>query len=287
MASVSLPDLSHDYQRIAAAIAYLQDHHTLQPDLSDLAAHLDLSECHMQRLFARWAGVSPKRFLQFLTKEHAKALLRQRNVLDTSLALGLSGSSRLHDLMVTTEAITPGEYASAGQGLRLSYGYSATPFGHSLIASTPRGLCQLDFFDTEAERESQLHVLQHTWPQAILARDDARAQTWAERIFAHQLSSAPRPLHVLLKGSNFQLQVWQALLRIPAGQIMGYGDLAQAIGQPGAARAVGTAVASNRIGFLIPCHRVIRQSGHFNHYRWGPGRKQAILAWEQALTENT
>lgn len=285
-ASTSLSDLSHDYQRIASAIAYLQSHHTLQPDLSDLAAHLHLSEHHMQRLFARWAGVSPKRFVQFLTKEHAKALLRQRNVLDTSLALGLSGSSRLHDLMVTAEAITPGEYASWGSGLQLTFGFSPTPFGHCLIASTPRGLCQLDFFDTEAERELQVQALQHNWSLATLTRDDAQAQHWAQRIFAHQLSTAPHPLHVLLKGSNFQLQVWQALLRIPAGQVMGYGDLAQAIGQPQAARAVGTAVAHNRIGFLIPCHRVIRQSGHFNHYRWGPCRKQAMLAREQAHAEN-
>ncbi len=281
----TLPELASDYQRIASAIAFLQARYQLQPDLADLAAHLHLSEHHLQRLFARWAGVSPKRFVQFLTKEHAKALLRHCNVLDTSLALGLSGSSRLHDLMVTTEAVTPGEYASAGQGLRMAFGFCATPFGHALVASTPRGLCQLDFFDAEVEREAQVQALQSEWPHAVLVRDDTQAQAWAARIFAPRLSTDTRPLHVLLKGSNFQLQVWQALLRIPAGQVMAYGDLAQAIGRPAAARAVGTAVASNRIGYLIPCHRVIRQGGHFHHYRWGPARKQAMLARESALGE--
>lgn len=280
-----LPALASDYQRIADAIAFLQVNYQQQPDLAALASHLNLSEPHMQRVFARWAGVSPKRFVQFLTKEHAKALLRQHNVLDTSLALGLSGSSRLHDLMVTAEAITPGEFASGGQGLHMAYGYGATPFGQALVASTPRGLCQLDFFDTDTERDAQWLALQQAWPEATLVRDDTQARTWAERIFAPHLSTDTRPLHVLLKGSNFQLQVWQALLRIPAGQVLAYGDLAHAIGKPAAARAVGTAVASNRIGYLIPCHRVIRQSGHFHHYRWGPARKQAILARELAQGE--
>jgi len=272
-----------DYQRMVNAIAFLQAKRNHQPELADLAQHLNLSPAHVQRLFTRWAGVSPKRFVQFLTKEYALSVLRETSVLDAALQSGLSSGSRLHDLMVTLEAVTPGEFASGGEGLHITHGFGTCPFGHCFIAFTSRGICQLGFFDASEEGQGMLDELRLTWPQAHHQPDDGAAQVWIDRVFNQQLGQTPQPLHVLVKGSNFQVQVWQALLRIPSGHMLSYADIAQTVGRPLAARAVGTAIARNRLAYLIPCHRVIRQDGFVHAYRWGGARKQAMLAWEAAL----
>lgn len=280
-----------DYQRVRQAIAFLSAHWREQPELSALARHLGLSESHLHQLFSRWAGVSPKRFVQSLTKAHAKAMLRQHSVLDTALAVGLSGPSRLHDLMVVHEAVTPGEYQRRGAGLRVSWGVHPSPFGQVLLAITSRGVCFVAFFDTPEEQAQVQADLVREWGAAELVHEPPSTQPWAERIFGVTLTphlatpSGPEvrqpPLRLLLKGSPFQLQVWEALLRLPPGQVCTYASLAASIARPSATRAVASAVARNQIGWLIPCHRVIRSTGEVHDYRWGSIRKQAILAWEQ------
>jgi AraC family transcriptional regulator, regulatory protein of adaptative response / methylated-DNA-[protein]-cysteine methyltransferase len=271
-----------DYQRMVKAIAFLQTKQSHQPELADLAQHLALSPAHVQRLFTRWAGVSPKRFVQFLTKEYARTVLRESSVLDAALQSGLSSGSRLHDLMVTLEAVTPGEFASGGQGLRITHGIGHCLFGRCFVAVTSRGICQLGFFDSSEEQQGMLDALLQTWPHASHHSNDTTAQTWIDRVFHPTPMPTPQPLHVLVKGSNFQVQVWQALLRIPSGHVLSYADIAQSVGRPLAARAVGTAIARNPLAYLIPCHRVIRQDGFVRAYRWGGERKQAMLAWEAA-----
>ncbi len=273
----------HDYDRIAEAIGYLETHFQDQPDLATVAAHVGLSEYHFQRLFRRWAGISPKRFLQFLTAEHAQQLLREsRNTLDASHAVGLSGTSRLHDLTVNVYAMTPGEIQAEGAGLTIRYGIPATPFGDCLVATTPRGVCWLTFVE-DGERDSAVAQLRDAWPEATILSDPTATAPIAERIFAREGSD--QPLTLLLSGTNFQIRVWEALLRVPLGRVTSYGDLAHAIGSPKAARAVGSAVGQNHLAYLIPCHRVIRQSGAFGNYRWGATRKKAMLGWEMAQTE--
>jgi len=275
-----------DYLRIAQAIEFLQAQHASQPDLAMLSEKMGLSEHHLQRLFSRWAGVSPKRFVQYLTKEHAKQLLRQTNVLDTSLAVGLSGGGRLHDLMVTCEAVTPGEYASGGAGLHIFYGVHDSPFGPCLIASTSRGICKMGFFDDDITQARLMAELANEWPHAKHTKDHTQTRYLSDAIFSPVLANSQQPLHVLIKGSNFQIQVWQALLNIPSGQLAAYSHVAQRVGKPAAVRAVATAIANNQVAYLIPCHRVIRQTGHTNQYRWGTTRKQAMLAWEAAKNES-
>lgn len=278
-------DTSRDYQRIATAIRYLQQHYPTQPSLTDVAAQVHLSEFHLQRLFTRWAGVSPKRFLQFLTKEHAKSLLRaQHSVESASYHSGLSGTSRLHDLLVECDGISPGEYKRLGADLQIDYGFHPTPFGECLLAQAERGICWL-MFVTE-DRATALQQLRDEWALATLRENPARTQTTAQRIFSGD-SKSDRPLRVMPKGTNFQIKVWEALLRIPAGELFSYQQLAQAIGQPQASRAVGSALACNSIGVLIPCHRVILGSGEFGHYRWCRERKAALIGWEQARREPT
>ena len=272
-------EASHHYRQITKAIEYLATHREQQPDLDELAAHVGMSPHHLQRVFSAWAGVSPKRFMQFLTKEHAKQMLRQHSVMDTALAAGLSGTSRLHDLMVTCEGMTPGEYQKYGQGLVIYYGVHASPFGQCLLASTDRGICKLAFFDQSDEQavlESELHS---EWASAEIIRDDNRTQSLLTTIFSNNPLDK-KPLHLLLKGSPFQLKVWEALLAIPPGQLVAYNQVAEAAGSPAAVRAVSSAIARNNIGFLIPCHRVIRQSGELGGYRWGASRKQAMIGWE-------
>ena len=276
-----------DYQRVRQAIEFLSAHWRRQPELAELAAHLGLSEAHLHKLFSRWAGVSPKRFVQSLTKAHAKALLRQHSVLDTALAVGLSGPSRLHDLMVVHEAVTPGEYQRQGAGLCVRWGVHPSPLGEVLLAVAPRGVCFLAFFDTPDERLQAEHDLRQAWGRALLVHEPEATVPWVQRVFAPwsaaEWGTSPRaPLPVLLKGSPFQLQVWEALLRLPPGGVCSYGDLAARLGQPSATRAVASAVARNQIGWLIPCHRVIRASGEVHDYRWGSDRKKALLAWESA-----
>jgi AraC family transcriptional regulator of adaptative response/methylated-DNA-[protein]-cysteine methyltransferase len=276
-----------DYARIAAAIDYLRENYRTQPSLDELATHLNLSPYHLQRLFRRWAGISPKRFTQYLTVEHAKELLAaSHSVLDATYESGLSSPGRLHDLFVTVEAVTPGEYKQQGAGVRIAYGYHDSPFGQCLLAVTGRGICGLFFVD--GAREEVLAQLRQQWPQAELVHAQAETQPYAETVFPPAVRAGAGPerrINLLLRGTNFQIKVGEALLRIPSGSVATYGDVAQTIGKPQAARAVGQAVGANAIAYLIPCHRVIRSSGEVRDYRWGRTRKQAMLGWEAAQQE--
>lgn len=268
-----------DYQRIAHALQYLHTHRDVQPDLESLARELDLSPWHAQRLFTRWAGVSPKRFLQYLSAHEARRLLlERRNVLEVADTVGLSGGSRLHDLVVNALAVTPGELGAAGAGLQIRYGFHPSPFGECLLACTDRGICHLAFVEQDG-RADALAALAADWPKAVLREAPRETAALAARVFG-AVAGRAAPLALLLRGTNFQLQVWRALLDIPEGKVTTYAELARAVGQPGAARAVGQAVGSNRIAWLIPCHRVIRALGEPGGYRWGPQRKLAILARE-------
>lgn len=273
---------SSHYQLVAKAIEYLAYHRSQQPSLSQLAQALTTSESHLQRIFSEWAGVSPKQFLQFLTKENAKKALQLHSVLDTAHEIGLSGSSRLHDLMITFEAATPGEIKSGGKGLNVAYGTHLCPFGYAFIAVTERGLCKLTLFDDVAESTKTLTQLRHDWPQAELQEDRNRTKAIAQQVF-EPINNTDTPIHLLMKGSPFKLKVWEALLKIPTGQLRSYQDIATAIKQPTATRAVASAIASNDIAVMIPCHRVIRSTGELSQYRWGATRKAALLGWEQAL----
>jgi AraC family transcriptional regulator of adaptative response/methylated-DNA-[protein]-cysteine methyltransferase len=278
------PECRDDYQLIAAAIAYLEANRLEQPSLDDLAAHVALSPFHLQRLFKRWAGISPKRFLQFLTVGHAKQLLAEsHSLLDAAYATGLSGPGRLHDLFVSVEAMTPGEFKQGGRGLDITYGIHPTPFGECLLATTERGICGLHFLNGGGAA-AEVALLHERWPAANLIEDGAATGPVVQRIFAPAQGDAA-PLPVLLAGTNFQIKVWEALLRIPAGGVCTYEDIAHSLGQPSAARAVGGAVGANAIAYLIPCHRVIRKSGVIQDYRWGSTRKKAMLGWEAAQLE--
>ncbi|MBN1318869.1 MAG: methylated-DNA--[protein]-cysteine S-methyltransferase [Anaerolineales bacterium] len=276
MNEYSLTHQAQDYQRIDQAIDFLEKNFHNQPTLDDIAASVHLSPYHFQRLFKRWVGISPTQFMQFLTLEYAKNKLREsRSVLDAAVDAGLSGPGRLHDLFITFAAITPGEYKRQGAGLEIVYGFHDTPFGLCLLATTSRGICALYFASDEV-----LDDLSADWPQADLIEDGTRTQPLIDRIFAPSLADQTRPFHLLLKGTNFQVNVWRALLMIPAGAMVSYQDIARYLGKPTASRAVGHAVARNPISYLIPCHRVITKMGHTHRYRWGSTRKKAILAWE-------
>lgn len=271
-----------DYRRIARAIAFLEERRRMQPPLSEVAAVVGLSEHHFQRMFRRWAGISPKRYLQFLTAEDARAELEaSRGVLETSFAAGLSGPSRLHDLCVSVYAATPAELRRKGEGLVLRHGFAETPFGDALVASTERGLAALSFVEPDA-REAARAALAARWSRARLVADEAGARATVERIFEAAARSDGAPLTLHLAGTNFQLRVWEALLRIPPGRVASYEEVASAIGAPASARAVGTAVGTNALAFVVPCHRVLRKSGALGGYRWGLERKRAVLAWEAA-----
>jgi AraC family transcriptional regulator of adaptative response/methylated-DNA-[protein]-cysteine methyltransferase len=274
---------TEDYLRIEQAILYLENHYKDQPELGEVAANIGLSEYHFQRLFARWAGVSPKRFLQFLTKEGAKELLdRSENLLETTHQVGLSSLGRLHDLFVTVEAVTPGEYKSRGAGVTIRYGLHATPFGKCLIATTDRGICHLSF--VQSSEGDAIDGLVAEWKQARMIEDYRATAPLVRPIFDLQYSDDRKPLNVHLRGTNFQLKVWEALLQIPAGEVTTYAGIAARIGRPAAARAVGTAIGHNPIAVLIPCHRVIRKIGEFGNYRYGALRKKALLAREFAYS---
>ena len=276
-----------DYRRIEQAIAYLEEHALEQPSLDEVAEHIGLSSYHFQRLFKSWAGVSPKRFLQYLTIENAKKLLREStSILDTALDVGLSGPSRLHDLFVSVEAMTPGEFKAQGKDLLISYGFHATPFGECLLAVTPRGICRLAFVDPEA-RSVVLNELQETWREATLVENQNAGKDAIKTIFDQTRGQAQTPLKILLRGTNFQVKVWEALLRIPEGTVVSYGFLADAVGHPGAHRAVGTAAGLNPVAYLIPCHRVLRTNGEIGGYHWETTRKRAILAREAAFSDHT
>jgi len=270
-----------DYARIETTIRYLAANFRAQPSLAEVAAQVHLSEYHFQRLFRRWAGISPKRFLQTLTAEFARDLLREsRSVLEVSDATGLSSSSRLHDLFVTLHAATPGEIKNQGATLSIQYGFHPSPFGELLLALTPRGVCAVEFISS-AGRKAALAVVQRQWPAAQWRLQPRATHGIATRLF--QITPGARErFDVLVQGSNFQVKVWQALLRIPRGSAVAYEDVAARIQAPTATRAVASAVARNSVACLIPCHRVIRKTGALGEYRWGSTRKQALLAWEVA-----
>jgi len=276
--------LSLDYQRIEQAIIFLEKNFHHQPTLKEIADSVYVSEYHFQRLFSSWVGISPKRFLQYLTKEYAKRLLKEsRNVLDVSFETGLSSPGRLHDLFVNCEAVTPGEFKDQGAGLRIEYGIHPTPFGDILLATTARGICWLSFVKKEGA-EQEIQNLQKSWPEGELCENASETKKLANRVFAisYNGSSKPQSFNLFLKGTNFQIKVWEALLKIPAGQVVSYEDVAAYIGKPKAVRAVANAVGSNPIPFIIPCHRVIRKIGEFGGYAGGTARKKALLGWEAA-----
>jgi len=280
MNSSNYKQLSDDYLRVEQAILYLEKHHTRQPGLEEIAASVGLSEFHFQRLFTRWVGISPKRFLQYLTKENAKGLLdKSENLLDVTHHTGLSSLGRLHDLFVTAEAVSPGEYKSRGSGLTIRYGLHPTPLGKCLIGITERGICHLGFVQT-GEGDA-IDNLAADWREARMIEDQKATAPLVEPIF--DLSQRGRSeLRLHLRGTNFQLKVWEALLGIPAGSVTTYETIAERIGKPGALRAVGSAVGHNPVAVLIPCHRVIRKVGDFGNYRYGAPRKKALLAREFA-----
>jgi AraC family transcriptional regulator of adaptative response/methylated-DNA-[protein]-cysteine methyltransferase len=268
-----------DYDRVAAAIAAMvaaASKGGAAPSLAELSKQADLSPFHFQRMFKRWAGVSPKQFASYLTLEHAKAALEQStSVLGATFDVGLSGPSRLHDLFVAVEAMTPGEYKSQGRDLVIRHGVHATPFGPALILLTDRGVCGFDFIAGSAA--GALRDARARWPLSRFVADPAGTAVVAANMFG-----ASGDMRLLLRGTNFQIQVWSALLRIAPAQISTYGAIAQAVGKPKAVRAVGSALAANPVGYLVPCHRVLRSTGLFKNYRWGTVRRHLMLAWEAA-----
>jgi AraC family transcriptional regulator of adaptative response/methylated-DNA-[protein]-cysteine methyltransferase len=271
-----------DYQRIEKAIQFLAQNYHQQPSLNEVARNVNLSEYHFQRLFRRWAGISPKRLVQFLTLEHAKKVLEEsRSVLDATYDAGLSSPSRLHDLFVNVEAMTPGEFKAKGAGLKIHFGFHPSPFGECLLALTERGICGLGFVG-EGGRAQALEDFKRRWPAAEFPENPQKTRSTIDRIFSPRKRNGSEPVRLLLMGTNFQVRVWEALLRIPPGSVVCYEDLARQLGKPSAARAVGGAVGRNPISFLIPCHRAIRKMGITGDYHWGAARKKAILAWEAA-----
>lgn len=271
-----------DYDAVTRAIDYLSRNARAHPSLDQVAAHVGLSPFHFQRLFTRWAGISPKAFVQALTLEHARHLLRgSASVLDTALEVGLSGPGRLHDLFITHEAMSPGTYKSGGAGLDMSYGFHASPFGVCLAVATPRGLAGIGFAENDsAGRVAALADMARRWPRARLREAPAATAPLVAAIFGTEQSG--EPLNLVFIGTAFDVSVWRTLLKIPAGSATTYSDIARHIGKPKAARAVGSAVGRNPISFVVPCHRVLRKSGELGGYHWGLVRKQAIIGWEAA-----
>ena len=279
-----------DHARMGRVLELLADRFPEQPPLAELAASVGLGEHHFQRMFTRWVGVSPKKFLQHVTLEAAKRRLRDSaSVMDAAYDTGLSGPGRLHDLFVTFEAMTPGEYKARGDGLTVRYGFHDSPFGECLLMATDRGICGLGFLAGEG-RDATLAEHSLGWERAELRRDEMATAVFLPRIFAapgEPVSRDAPPLRLLLRGSRFQLKVWQALLSIPSGGLASYQDIARLAGlNPGAARAVGSANGANPISWLIPCHRVIRKSGALGGYAYGLGRKLAMIGWEAALQDS-
>ncbi len=271
-----------DYARIEKAILFIESNFRSQPSLEEIAAGVGLSRYHFHRLFRRWAGISPKSFIQYLTARHAEGLLREsRNLLDVSYEVGLSGAGRLHDLIVKIHGVTPGQLKALGAGLTIRFGIHPSPFGACLVSVTDRGICGLSFIGPEG-REEAIADLRRRWGHAVLQERPGVTQPVVDRIFAASRNPAGAAFDLFVAGTNFQIKVWEALLRIPPGSVASYAEIARRIGAPGAARAVGAAVVQNPVALLIPCHRVIRKSGAFGEYRWGAARKKAILGWEAA-----
>ncbi len=280
-----LEKLCSDYARVEQAIRYLEEHAVERPPLSEIATHVGLSEYYFQRLFSRWVGISPKRFLQFLTHAHARKMIeRSDSLLEAAYDAGLSGTGRLHDLFVSCEAVTPGQVRKKGEGLRIFWGIHPTPFGRCLIAASDRGIVSLHFLQPRTE-EAALVEIERKWPEAEIVKEPHGTEKLAEAVFSFADAGEPSPVYLHVRGTNFQIRVWEALLKIPLGRAVTYQDIARHIGMPNAARAVGNAVGANPIPFLIPCHRVVRKTGVFGNYGAGPARKKAMLGWESARAE--
>jgi AraC family transcriptional regulator of adaptative response/methylated-DNA-[protein]-cysteine methyltransferase len=279
--AITVPDEPHsDYERVRRIIAFISERWREQPSLEAIADHVGLSTTHVHHLFRRWAGLSPKAFLQALTLDNAKALLLDSaSVLDATYEVGLSGPARLHDLFVTHEAMTPGDYKAAGAGLVMRYGFHPSPFGEAVLIATDRGLAGLGFVD-DGDRQAALADLARRWPKATYIEDEAATAPLARRVFNPTQWQAEQPLRVVLIGTDFEVRVWQTLLRIPRDRATTYSDIARHIGKPAACRAVGAAVGKNPVSFVVPCHRVLGRSGALTGYHWGLTRKQAILGWE-------
>ncbi|PQA95912.1 cysteine methyltransferase [Chryseobacterium shigense] len=269
-----------DYNRIAKAIAYIQSNFRLQPSLEEVAENIHLSPAHFQKIFTEWAGTSPKKFLQFISLEHAKNLLKEEKatLFDTAYETGLSSTSRLHDLFVNIEGMSPAEYKNGGKSLNIHYSFSKSPFGYVMAASTEKGICSMAFED---DKETALGNLKHAFPNASFFERQDALQKNALSIFDKDWTKL-NTIKLHLKGTDFQLKVWESLLSIPMGKLSTYGSLAQKIGNPKASRAVGTAIGSNPVAFLIPCHRVIQSTGNLGGYRWGTERKQMMVGWESS-----
>ena len=274
-----------NYQRIAEAIEYINSNFREQPNLDEVAEKVAMSPFHFQRMFTEWAGVSPKKFLQYITVSNAKKILKENGatLLDTALETGLSGTGRLHDLFINIEGMTPGEYRNGGEELSINYSFAESPFGNLLVASTSKGICHLAFADDEV---AALNVLRAKFPNAAYRQMTDMVQQNAMFIFTHDWSKLNQ-IKLHLKGTAFQLKVWEALLKIPMGQLTTYGTIAKQIAQPNASRAVGTAIGDNPVAFLIPCHRIIQSTGLFGGYHWGPTRKAAIIGWEAAQSDKS
>ncbi len=273
------------YDKIEKAIRYINENLKTQPSLEEISRAVNLSPFHFQRVFRQWVGITPKRFLQFLTINHAKQLLKDSSVFDVSLEIGLSSQSRLHDHFVTLEAVTPGQFKNEGQDMTIEYGISQSPFGSVFIAVTERGICQLSFINQQTSSDL-LASLRDAWPKADILENGSRTDVLSKKIFNTQAASNEK-FHLFVQGSNFQVKVWESLVRIPAGMACSYQQVANSIALPSGSRAVANAIAKNPIGFLIPCHRVIRNTGVIGGYRWGSERKQAMIAWEAAIAQNS
>jgi AraC family transcriptional regulator, regulatory protein of adaptative response / methylated-DNA-[protein]-cysteine methyltransferase len=287
-----------NYQRIEQAIQYLEKNFQRQPELTEVAEEVSVSPFHFQRIFTEWAGISPKRFLQFLTVDFLKARLKQsKNLVEAAEAAGLSSQSRVYDLFTTLEAVTPQEYKEKGSGLRIDYGFHETPFGLALIGVTERGVCWLSFITADADPNFQLLEMKEHWHNSVFYQEQQLTGSFINKIFPSPLplslgrgvsatsGRGEGKLHLLVKGTNFQIKVWEALLKLPVGSLTTYNDIAVQIQNPQAMQAVGSAVGSNHIAYLIPCHRVIRKDGILGEYRWSPTRKKSMIGWEMAKVE--
>jgi AraC family transcriptional regulator, regulatory protein of adaptative response / methylated-DNA-[protein]-cysteine methyltransferase len=270
-----------NYQRIEQAIKFLEENFQRQPELGEVAEKVHLSEFHFQRIFTEWAGISPKRFLQFLTVSFLKnKLVETKNLIDAAEVAGLSSQSRIYDLFTTLEAVTPQEYKQHGSGIRIEYGIHETPFGLSLIGVTERGICWLSFIATDADPKHELEKMKGHWHNSVFHQDQVLTNSFVNSVFGQD--NVRKKLHVFVKGTNFQVKVWEALLRLPLGSVTTYQGIAEKIQNPKAMQAVGSAVGSNHIAYLIPCHRVIRKDGILGEYRWQSTRKKSIIGWEMA-----
>lgn len=273
-----------NYLRIEQAIQYLEKNFQRQPDLDEIAEKVHLSPFHFQRIFTEWAGISPKRFLQFLTVDFLKGKLKEsKNLIEAAETAGLSSQSRVYDLFTTLEAVTPQEYKRSGSGLRIDYGIHETPFGLCLLGVTARGICWLSFLSSDEDPKYELEKMKEHWHNAVFYENTSLSESYVSPIFNRPSpAGATGKLHLFLKGTNFQVKVWEALLKIPMGTVTTYQEIARAIQSPRALQAVGSAVGSNPIAYLIPCHRVIRKDGVLGEYRWSAARKKSIIGWEMA-----